>query len=87
VPLNLVFGVSAAWAIASTSFRASRFDHAGGFTGFSVSPVVAGLMANAGVGAQGWLGHAVEHDIKIIFAVPGMCAGHGVCDFRSSRGS
>ena len=73
VPLNLVFGVSAAWAI-------SKFD----FTGknllitlidlpFSVSPVVSGLIYVLMFGMQGWMGEWLsEHGIKLIFAVPGI---------------
>lgn len=73
VPLNLVFGVVAAWLI-------SKFD----FTGkallltlidlpFSVSPVVSGLIYVVLFGLQGYLGEwLLDHDIKIIFAVPGI---------------
>ncbi|NMM08302.1 MAG: sulfate ABC transporter permease subunit CysW [Polaromonas sp.] len=73
VPLNLVFGVSAAWAIAKYEFRGKSFLTTLVDLPFSVSPVVAGLMYVLIFGAQGWFGPWLQaHDIKIIFAVPGM---------------
>jgi sulfate/thiosulfate transport system permease protein len=73
VPLNLVFGVAAAWAIAKYEFRGKAFLTTLVDLPFSVSPVVAGLMYVLIFGAQGWLGPWLQaHDIKIIFAVPGM---------------
>ena len=73
VPLNLVFGVSAAWAIAKFEFRGKALLTTLVDLPFSVSPVVAGLIYVLVFGAQGWLGPWLQaHDIKIIFAVPGM---------------
>ena len=73
VPLNLVFGVSAAWAIAKYDFRGKSFLTTLIDLPFSVSPVVAGLIYVLVFGAQGWLGPwLAAHDIKIIFAVPGI---------------
>ena len=73
VPLNLVFGVSAAWAIAKYEFWGKSFLTTLVDLPFSVSPVVAGLVYVLIFGAQGWLGPWLrEHDIKIIFAVPGI---------------
>ncbi|OSZ63440.1 sulfate ABC transporter permease subunit CysW [Hydrogenophaga sp. IBVHS2] len=73
VPLNLVFGVAAAWAIAKFDFRGKAFLTTLIDLPFSVSPVVAGLIYVLVFGAQGWLGPwLAAHDIKIIFAVPGI---------------
>ncbi len=73
VPLNLVFGVAAAWAIAKYEFRGKSFLTTLVDLPFSVSPVVAGLMYVLLFGAQGWFGPWLQaHDIKIIFAVPGI---------------
>ena len=73
VPLNLVFGVAAAWAIAKFEFRGKSFLTTLVDLPFSVSPVVAGLIYVLIFGAQGWLGPwLAAHDIKIIFAVPGI---------------
>jgi sulfate transport system permease protein len=73
VPLNLVFGVAAAWCIAKYEFRGKAFLTTLIDLPFSVSPVVAGLIYVLVFGAQGWLGPwLMEHDIKIIFAVPGI---------------
>ncbi|NBQ87370.1 MAG: sulfate ABC transporter permease subunit CysW [Betaproteobacteria bacterium] len=73
VPLNLVFGVAAAWAIAKFEFRGKAFLITLVDLPFSVSPVVAGLIYVLVFGAQGWLGPwLAQHDIKIIFAVPGI---------------
>lgn len=73
VPLNLVFGVAAAWAIAKYEFRGKAFLTTLVDLPFSVSPVAAGLIYVLVFGAQGWLGPwLAEHDIKIIFAVPGI---------------
>jgi sulfate transport system permease protein len=73
VPLNLVFGVAAAWAIAKYEFRGKSFLTTLVDLPFSVSPVVVGLMYVLVFGAQGWLGPwLLAHDIKIIFAVPGI---------------
>jgi len=73
VPLNLVFGVAAAWAVAKFDFRGKSFLITLIDLPFSVSPVVAGLIYVLVFGAQGWLGPwLAAHDIKIIFAVPGI---------------
>ena len=73
VPLNLVFGVAAAWCIAKFEFKGKAFLTTLIDLPFSVSPVVAGLVYVLVFGAQGWLGPwLAEHDIKIISAVPGI---------------
>lgn len=73
VPLNLVFGVAAAWAIAKFEFRGKSFLTSLIDLPFSVSPVVAGLIYVLVFGAEGWLGPWLsEHGIKIIFAIPGI---------------
>ena len=73
VPLNLVFGVSAAWAIAKFEFKGKALLTTLVDLPFSVSPVVAGLIYVLVFGAQGWFGPWLQaHDIKIIFALPGM---------------
>jgi sulfate transport system permease protein len=87
VPLNCVFGVMAAWAIAKFDFRGKNLLLTLIDLPFSVSPVIAGLMYVLVFGAQGWLGlyqnaaHPVfpwlahwlnAHDVKIIFAEPGL---------------
>ncbi|MBE7941026.1 MULTISPECIES: sulfate ABC transporter permease subunit CysW [Ramlibacter] len=73
VPLNLVFGVAAAWCIAKYEFRGKAFLTTLVDLPFSVSPVVAGLVYVLMFGAQGWFGPwLAAHDIKIVFAVPGI---------------
>lgn len=73
VPLNLVFGVSAAWAIAKFTFPGKNVLTTLIDLPFSVSPVVAGLIYVLLFGAQGWFGPwLAEHDLKVIFAVPGI---------------
>ncbi|HJV25701.1 MAG TPA: sulfate ABC transporter permease subunit CysW [Aromatoleum sp.] len=73
VPLNLVFGVCAAWAIAKFEFRGKHFLITLIDLPFSVSPVIAGLIYVLLFGAQGWFGPwLAEHDLKILFAVPGI---------------
>ena len=73
VPLNLFFGVTAAWAIAKHDFKGKSFLITLIDLPFSVSPVVAGLVYVLVFGANGWFGGwLLAHDIKIIFAVPGM---------------
>jgi len=73
VPLNLVFGVAAAWAIAKFEFRGKSVLLTLIALPFSVSPVIAGLIYVLLFGAQGWFGEwLAEHDIKILFAVPGI---------------
>jgi sulfate transport system permease protein len=73
VPLNLMFGVMAAWAIAKFEFQGKSLLITLIDLPFSVSPVIAGLIYVLLFGAQGLLGPwLAEHDIKIIFAVPGI---------------
>jgi sulfate transport system permease protein len=73
VPLNMVFGVAAAWAIAKFEFRGKAFLTTLVDLPFSVSPVVAGLVYVLLFGAHGWIGPWLQaHDIKIVFAVPGI---------------
>ncbi len=73
LPLNLVFGVSAAWAIAKHDFRGKQLLITFIDLPFSVSPVVAGLVFVLLFGAQGWFGAWLQdQDIRIIFAVPGI---------------
>jgi sulfate/thiosulfate transport system permease protein len=73
VPLNLVFGVAAAWAIAKFDFRGKHLLITFIDLPFSVSPVIAGLIYVLVFGAQGWFGTWLsDHNIRIIFAVPGI---------------
>ena len=73
VPMNLVFGISAAWAIAKFDFRGKNLLLTLIDLPFSVSPVIAGLIYVLVFGLQGWFGGWLqEHDLKIIFAVPGI---------------
>jgi sulfate transport system permease protein len=73
VPLNLVFGIAAAWAIAKFEFHGKSVLITLIDLPFAVSPVIAGLIFVLLFGAQGWLGPwLAAHDIKIIFAVPGI---------------
>jgi sulfate transport system permease protein len=73
VPLNLVFGVAAAWAIAKFEFTGKSLLITLVDLPFSVSPVVVGLIYVLVFGAHGWMGPwLAEHDIKVIFAVPGI---------------
>ena len=73
VPLNLVFGVAAAWAMTRFEFRGKAALGALIDLPFSVSPVVSGLIYVLLFGAQGWFGPwLAAHDIKLIFAVPGL---------------
>ncbi|WP_353235467.1 sulfate ABC transporter permease subunit CysW [Diaphorobacter ruginosibacter] len=73
VPLNLVFGVAAAWCIAKYEFKGKAFLTTLIDLPFSISPVVVGLMYVLVFGAQGWFGPwLAEHNIKIVFAVPGI---------------
>jgi sulfate/thiosulfate transport system permease protein len=73
VPINVVFGVIAAWAITKFQFFGKSFLITLIDLPFSVSPVIAGLIYVLLFGLQGWLGPWLkEHDIKIIFAVPGI---------------
>ncbi len=73
VPLNLIFGVAAAWAIAKFDFRGKSLLITLIDLPFSVSPVISGLIYVLMFGLQGWLGPWLqEHGIRIIFAVPGI---------------
>ena len=73
VPANLVFGIAAAWAIAKFDFRGKSVLTTLIDLPFSVSPVIAGLIYVLLFGMQGWLGPWLrEHDLKVIFAVPGL---------------
>ena len=73
VPLNAVFGLSAAWAVAKFDFPGKGFLVTFIDLPFSVSPVVSGLIYVLVFGLQGWLGPwLAAHDIKIIFALPGI---------------
>jgi sulfate transport system permease protein len=73
VPLNLVFGVAASWCIAKFEFWGKSFLLTLIDLPFSVSPVISGLIYVLLFGAQGWMGPWLqEHDIKILFAVPGI---------------
>lgn len=73
VPLNMIFGIAAAWAIAKFEFRGKNLLITLIDLPFSVSPVVSGLIYVLVFGLQGWLGPWLsEHEFKIIFAVPGI---------------
>src|SRR5437588_8827314 len=73
VPMNVLFGLAAAWAIAKFEFRAKSILITLIDLPFSVSPVVAGLMFVVLFGLQGFFGKWLDaHDLKIIFAVPGI---------------
>ena len=73
VPVNVVFGVMAAWAIAKFDFPGKSLLITFIDLPFSVSPVVAGLIYVLMFGMQGWLGPWLrDYDIQIIFAVPGI---------------
>jgi sulfate transport system permease protein len=73
VPLNLVFGVAASWCIAKFEFRGKSILLTLIDLPFSVSPVISGLIYVLLFGAQGYFGPwLMDHDIKILFAVPGI---------------
>lgn len=73
VPLNVLFGLAAAWAVAKFRFKGKTLLITLIDLPFSVSPVVAGLMFVVLFGMQGFFGQWLDaHDIKIIFAVPGI---------------
>jgi sulfate/thiosulfate transport system permease protein len=73
VPLNCIFGVCAAWAIAKFDFRGKNILLTLIDLPFSVSPVISGMIYVLVFGAQGWFGPwLIDHNIKIIFAVPGI---------------
>jgi sulfate transport system permease protein len=73
VPLNLIFGLSAAWAITKFKFVGKNILLTLIDLPFAVSPVIAGLIFVLVFGARGWFGPFLfEHDIKIIFSTPGI---------------
>ncbi len=73
VPLNMVFGLAASWAIAKYTFRGKNFLITLIDLPFAVSPVISGLIYVLLFGLQGWLGPWLTgHNIQIIFAVPGI---------------
>jgi sulfate transport system permease protein len=73
VPLNLVFGVAAAWAIAKFEFRGKSTLITLIDLPFAVSPVIAGLVFILLFGSNGWFGPWLQaHDLRIVFAVPGI---------------
>ncbi|WP_312382258.1 sulfate ABC transporter permease subunit CysW [Stutzerimonas balearica] len=73
VPLNLVFGVAAAWCVSKYAFRGKSLLVTLIDLPFSVSPVIAGLIYVLLFGAQGYLGEWLsDRDIQIVFAVPGI---------------
>ncbi|WP_145115501.1 sulfate ABC transporter permease subunit CysW [Botrimarina mediterranea] len=73
VPLNLVFGLAASWAIAKFEFVGKSLLLTLVDLPFAVSPIVSGLVYVLLFGAQGWFGPwLAEHDIEVIFAVPGI---------------
>lgn len=73
VPMNLVFGLAAAWCIAKFEFRGKNVLLTLIDLPFSVSPVISGLIYVLVFGLQGWFGEWLrDHDLKVIFAVPGI---------------
>src|SRR4051812_32912954 len=73
VPLNLIFGIAAAWAITKFEFRGKNVLITLIDLPFAVSPVISGMIFVLLFGAQGWFGGWLrDHDVKIIFALPGI---------------
>jgi sulfate/thiosulfate transport system permease protein len=73
IPLNLLFGLAAAWALGKFQFKGRSFLITLIDLPFSISPVIAGLIFVLLCGARGWFGPWLEaHNIQIIFAVPGI---------------
>jgi sulfate transport system permease protein len=73
VPLNLAFGLAAAWSIAKFEFRGKNVLLTLIDLPFSVSPVIAGLIYVLVFGLQGWFGvWLIDNDMKVIFALPGI---------------
>jgi len=71
VPLNVIFGVAAAWCVAKFNFRGKSILTTIIDTPFSVSPVIAGLMLVLIFGSQGWIGGwLMDNDIKVLYATP-----------------
>ncbi|HEY3595810.1 MAG TPA: sulfate ABC transporter permease subunit CysW [Polyangiaceae bacterium] len=82
VPLNFAFGMAAAWLIARYDFPGKSLLLTLIDLPFSVSPVISGLIFVLMFGAQGWLGPFLsDHDIKVIFAVPGIVAATAFVTF------
>jgi len=73
VPMNLLFGIAAAWCIAKFEFRGKNVLLTLIDLPFSVSPVISGLIYVLIFGLQGWFGEWLrDHDLKVIFAIPGI---------------
>src|SRR5690606_2238378 len=73
VPLNMIFGLLAAWAVAKFEFRGKSVLITLIDLPFSVSPVISGLVFVLLFGLQGWFGPWLQaHDLKVVFAVPGI---------------
>lgn len=73
VPINTVFGIAVAWAIAKFEFRGKPVLLTIIDLPFAISPVVVGLIFVILFGSQGWLGNFLSaHDLRIVFAVPGI---------------
>jgi sulfate transport system permease protein len=73
VPMNMVFGLAASWAIAKFDFKGKNFLITLIDIPFSVSPVVSGLVFVLIFGLQGWIGQWLrDNDIRIVFALPGI---------------
>jgi sulfate transport system permease protein len=73
VPMNIVFGIAAAWSISKFDFTGKSFLVSLIDIPFSVSPVISGLIYVLVFGLQGWLGSWLrDMDVKIIFALPGI---------------
>ena len=73
VPINLVFGVAAAWVVTRFRFRGKNLLVTVIDLPFSVSPVVSGMLFVLLFGAQGLLGpYLIDHGVKILFALPGI---------------
>lgn len=71
VPINVVFGIAAAWSVAKFQFKGKTILTTLIDLPFSVSPVIAGLMLVLLFGTQGWWGNWLQqHDIQILYAVP-----------------
>src|SRR5271165_1661852 len=73
VPLNMIFGIAAAWAIAKFEFRGKSALITLIDLPFAISPVIAGLVFILLFGSNGWFGSFLQaHGIRIVFAVPGI---------------
>ncbi|MCU0242723.1 MAG: sulfate ABC transporter permease subunit CysW [Vicinamibacteria bacterium] len=73
VPLNIVFGLAAAWAITKFDFRGKQLLVTLIDMPFAISPVISGMIFVLLFGRRGWLGPLLEaHDVQIVFAVPGI---------------